>query len=306
MLEHKRDGLKAFLCLLPAMIILAVFSFWPIIYSFAMSFMSGWNIILGEGIVFSGLTLSYYQGVLRDPVFYAALRNTAILVVVSVPLSIVIALGISVALNSIKRLQGFFQTIFFLPYVTNTIALGMVFSLLFRRDNGLINALLNLVGLTPVNWKFTGATYGAALTVLLTYTIWNALAFKILIFMSGLQSVDKQYYQAAQVDATPRWRVFWRITVPMISPMIAYVTITSFIGAFKSYTSVIAIFNGNFGPPGNPNMLITLVGYIYQYLSSTASVTLYPRAAAASVVLLLIILFFTVIQLYISKKRVYY
>ena len=306
MLEHKRDGLLAFLCLLPAMIILGVFSFWPIIYSFIMSFLDGFNIILGEGIVSSGLTLSYYQKIIKDPVFWASLKNTAILVLVSVPLSIIISLGISVGLNSIKRLQAFFQTIFFLPYVTNTIALGMVFSLLFRRDNGLINALLDFIGIAPVNWKFTGATYGEALTVLITYTIWSALAYKILIFMSGLQSVDKQYYQADQVDATPRWRVFWRITVPMISPMIAYVTITSFIGAFKSYTSVIALFNGNFGPPGNPKMLITIVGYIYQYISSTASVTLYPRAAAASVILLFIILFFTVIQLYISKKRVYY
>lgn len=306
MLEYKKDHWKALIALAPAFIILSIFSFYPLFNSFSLAFMDGYNLILGEGPVYTGWTVKNFLYIFQDPIFYQAITNTLIIVVISVPLSIAFALLISISLNSIKKLQGLFQTIFFLPYVTNTIALGLVFSTLFNKQFGLINYLLSFFGQQAINWKGAGASYGSGLFVLMTYTIWDSLAFKIIIFLAGLQNIDKQYYQAAQIDGTSKWRVFWKITVPMLSPMIAYVTITSFIGSFKTYSSVIAIFNGNFGPAGNDTMLITVVGYIYKFIGVQAAAYTWPRAAAGSVILFAIILVFTILQLWVSKKKVVY
>ena len=291
---------------------MAIFTFYPIIKTFIVAFLEGYTLYGDVSIKFG---LGNFVEVFKDPLFWRSLRNTALMVVISVPISVVVALLISVALNSIKKLQGVYQTIFFLPYVTNTIALGLVFSVLFS-NNGLVNSVLEMFGAHPRAWiqTWTGdggnagyyeVTYGRALFVIMMYTIWNSLAFKILVFLSGLQSIDKQYYQAAQIDATPRWRVFTKITVPLLSPMIAYITITSFIGAFKAYTSVIAVLGGGFGPPiqGKENMLITIVGYIYGKLDNP---NLYGIAAAGSLILFGIILLITLVQLQISKKRVHY
>lgn len=246
---------------------------------------------------------------MTDDLFWKALRNTAIIVAVSVPLTVIIGLAIAVALNSIKRLRGFFQTIFFLPYVTNTIALGMVFATLFHQNYGLVNKLFGTIGFAWINGTTstgtTNVTFWSALVVLVAYTVWDGLAFKIIVFLSGLQSIDKQYYQAAQIDATPKWRVFTKITVPLLSPMILYITITSFIGAFKAYSSVIAIFGtGTYGPAGESNLMITVVGYIYDKMEVGG--TPYGTAAAASLILFFIILLITILQLQISKKRVHY
>lgn len=315
MLEFKRDHWKGYMYLLPALVFMAIFTFYPIIKTFITAFLEGYS-IYGDSQFKLGLGNFIY--VFNDELFWRALGNTALMVIVSVPVSVIIALLISVALNSIKKLQGFFQTVFFLPYVTNTIALGLVFSVLFS-NNGLINAIIEWFGGTPrawiTNWQGQGAvpgydtvTYWRGIFVISMYTIWNSLAFKILVFLSGLQSIDKQYYQAAQIDATPRWRVFTKITVPLLSPMIAYVTITSFIGAFKAYTSVIAIYGETFGPPGQEteNMYITIVGYIYQKLHHSRGADLFSVAAAASLILFGIILLITLVQLQVSKKRVHY
>ena len=191
-----------------------------------------------------------------------AFRNTMILTFVSVPLSVMIALLISVGLNSIKRLQGFFQTIFFLPYVTNVIAIGLVFRLMFNYDYGIINTIIGWFGIGPVHWMDTQATYVEAMSVVIIYSIWMGLPFKIMVFLSGLQSIDRQYYQAAKIDSTPKWRVFFRITVPLLSPMIMYITITSFMGAFKAYESVLAVFPKG-GTVKEPNSLKTVIWYIY-------------------------------------------
>ena len=322
MIEYKKDGWRAALALAPMMLFMLVFTFWPIINSFIWAFLDdfsygGRSISHGElggyrlitGGTFIKVGIANFKTVLTDPLFWHALRNTAIIVVVSVPLTVIIGLGIAVALNSIKKLRGFFQTIFFLPYVTNTIALGMVFATLFHQNYGLVNKLFNMVGFAWINGTtatgVTEVTFASALVVLTVYTVWNGLAFNIIFFLSGLQSIDKQYYQEAQVDATPRWRVFTKITVPLLSPMILYITITSFIGAFKAYSSVIAIFGtGRYGPAGNSNLMITVVGYIYDKMDVGG--TPYGVAAAASLILFFIILIITLLQLQISKKRVHY
>ena len=243
-----------------------------------------------------------------------------IIVFVSVPLSIILSLVIAVALNSVKSLQKFFQTIFFLPYVTNTIAIGMVFSVMFESNQGLVNTIISFFGGEGVNWlggnkdnkwlfefakdnKWFNSQYFTSLIVLLVYIVWNSLPFKILILLSALQSVDKQYYQAAQIDGTSKMRTFMKITVPLLSPQIFYLLITSFIGAFKEYTSVVAIFGENASSVGERNNMATVVWYIYRKLKEGGDA---GAASAGAVVLFIIILIFTLINNYVSKKRVHY
>lgn len=340
MLEYKKDGWKALLALAPTLILMAVFTFYPIINTLVTAFMEGYTFnvwqdtlyakgwfqnfgkhiasgsydeygnLISEDTYFIGIGFGNFVAVFKDPLFWRALRNTSIMVFVTVPITVIIALLISVALNGIKKLQGFFQTIYFLPYVTNTIALGLVFTALFSSKSGLINSILLSLGLNAIPWVRalgeTPPTELAAFFVLMIYSIWNGLAFKIMVFLSGMQSIDKQYYQAAQIDATPRKRVFSRITVPLLSPMIAYITITSFIGAFKIYSSVISLFRGRYGPASNPNMLITMVGYTYDALKNMSTRGELARASASALILFAIIMVITLVQLYVSKKRVHY
>lgn len=312
MLEYKKDGWKVAVCLAPTLLLMSVFTFWPIINSFIMAFLNDYS-FSGQledihdfawimGGTFKSVGIENFIVVFKDKVFWRAMFNTSVMVFISVPITVILGLLISVFLNSIKKLQGVFQTIFFLPYVTNTIALGLVFGSVFHKEYGLVNKLFNIVG---TSWVNSGTTWWRAMVVLMVYTVWNGLAFKILVFLSGLQSIDKQYYQAAQVDATPRWRVFFKITVPLLSPMILYITITSFIGAFKAYSSVIAIFgNGQYGPQGNDKLLITIVGYIYDSLREQGMP--FGVASAGSLILFGIILLITALQFQVSKKRVHY
>jgi multiple sugar transport system permease protein len=303
MLEE-RNNLKAWLYLSPALVLLAIFTFYPLFNAFYLVFLKDFNYLLRE---FDGYTLlGNFSYVVRNPNFKQAMINTFFIVFVSVPVSVMIALFVSVALNSIKRLQGFFQTIYFLPYVTNAIAVGMAFAFIFHQDYGLINTFLGWFNVNPINWVGTGASWGNAMFSLLVYTVWGGLAFKIMIFLSGLQSIDKQYYDAARVDSTPRRRVFTKITVPLLSPMILYIVITSFIGAFKAYSTVIGMFGVGLGPAGNPKSMITMVALVYDALEHTGSIGAISEAAAASIILFSITLIFTIIQMWVSKKRVHY
>lgn len=306
MLERE-SNFKAWLYLAPALTLLGVFTFYPLFNSFYLAFLEGYN-YLKPIKEFTGYTLfGNFQEVLTDPLFHQALKNTFIIVFVSVPISVIVALFIAVALNGIRKLQGTFQTIFFLPYVTNAIAVGMAFAFIFNTKYGLINQFLGWFGVEPVKFVTLGATWGTSMIALLVYTVWGGLAFKIMVFLSGLQSIDKQYYDAAKVDATPRGRVLRRITIPLLSPMIAYITITSFIGAFKAYRTVIGMFGATLAPPGilPRDSLITIVGYIYNYVYEPAPGAI-SIAAASAVILFVITLLFTFVQMWVSKKRVHF
>lgn len=309
MLEWKKDWWKALLCLAPCLIILGIFTFYPIIKTFIVSFFPSYNYLRDT---FGSFGFDSYVKVLTDDVFWRAMFNTVIMVVVSVPLSILIALLITVLLNSIKKLQGVYQVIFFLPYVTNGMAFGLVFSTIFSpMDYGLVNTIINALGGSSVAWTGTAEMipYWAGIVVITIYAIWNGLAFKILVFLGGLQAIDKQYYQAAQVDATPKGRVFTKITVPLLSPMILYITITSLMGAFKSYSSVVALFGEDMGN-AQDETFITAVGYIYKYFNqvttSSRGATLLSQASAAALILFVFILIITFVQMWANKKKVHY
>ncbi|MBS7353846.1 MAG: sugar ABC transporter permease [Solobacterium sp.] len=291
----ERNNLKAWFYLLPAIIFLGVFLVYPLFDVLIYSFEEGYNFASGTSM---GTGLYNYSYVLHDPYFLSALKNTFILVIITVPLSTVLALLISLALSSIKKLQELFQTIYFLPYVTNTLAVGLVFMILFKKtpySDGLINLLLNVLGMNSID--FIEGPYWAKMFVLCFYTVWIVLPFKILILTSALASVNKDYYNAAKIDGTSRTRVFFKITLPMILPMVFYLIITGFIGAFKAYSDVVAIFGTDLNAAG----MNTIVGYIYDMLYGTSGG--YPSfASAAAIILFVIVLTITVINLMVSRR----
>ena len=295
---NKRN-FKGWLYLLPAMLFLGIFMVYPLIDVFIYSFEEGYN---SASQTYYGTGMYNYSYVLHDPYFLQALRNTFILVVITVPLSTLLALLISVALSSVKALKKLFQTIYFLPYVTNTLAVGLVFMILFKKtaySDGLINLVLKLFGQGPVD--FIDGPYWAKMLVLCIYTIWIVMPFKVLILTSALASVNQNYYNAARVDGTSRFRIFIRITLPMISPTVFYLIITGFIGAFKAYSDAVALFGTDLNAAG----MNTIVGYVYDMLYGNGGG--YPSyASAAAVLLFVIVLTITCINLLVSKKHVYY
>lgn len=292
-------NIKGWLYLLPAFIFIAVFMIYPLVDVLIYSFEEGYNFASGESL---GIGTYNYQYVLRDPYFIQALKNTFILVIITVPLSTIIALIISLGLSKINFIKKAYQTIFFLPYVTNTLAVGLVFMILFKKTpytDGLVNLIITTLGGNAID--FIDGHYAAKMFVLCIYTIWVVMPFKILIFTSALASVDKTYYQAASIDGTPQNRVFWKITLPMISPTIAYLTITGFIGAFKAYSDAVALFGTDLNTAG----MNTIVGYVYDMLYGDGGG--YPSfASAAAIILFCIVLTITCINLIVSKKHVTY
>ncbi len=296
---NKKNDLKGWLYLLPALLFVGVFMVYPLIDVLVYSIEEGYNFASQE---YFGIGLYNYSYVLHDPYFLQALKNTFILVIITVPLSTGIALLISLALNSIGKLKDLFQTIFFLPYVTNTLAVGLVFMILFKKtaySEGLINLLLNSFGFSSID--FIEGPYWAKMFVLCFYTIWVVLPFKILILTSALASVNKDYYNVARVDGTSKWRIFYKITLPMISPSLFYLIITGFIGAFKAYSDVVALFGIDLNAAG----MNTIVGYVYDMLYGNSGG--YPSfASAAALILFLIVLTITMINLMVSKKNVHY
>ena len=295
----KDNNKLAWLYLLPALLFIIAFLVYPLIDVLIYSFEEGYNSASQHSYGTGFYNFSY---VLHDQYFLQAVKNTLILVFITVPLSTIISLLISVALSSIKRLRKLFQTIYFLPYVTNTLAVGLVFMVLFNPtpySDGLVNSLLGLFGMSPVD--FIDGPYFAKMLVLCIYTIWVVMPFKILIFTSALASVKEDYYRAARIDGTSRLRIFTKITLPMISPTVFYLVITGFIGAFKAYSDAVALFGTNL----NAAEMNTIVGYVYDMLYGDGGG--YPSyASAAAVILFIIVLTITCINLIVSKKKVHY
>lgn len=291
----QKNNLKAWLYLAPAIIFLFVFMVYPLVDVLVYSFEEGYN---SASQMSYGIGLYNYSYVLHDTYFLQAIKNTLILVIITVPLSTTLALLISLALSNVKKLKELYQTIFFLPYVTNTLAVGLVFMILFKKTaytNGMVNVLLG------TNIDFIDGPYWAKMFILCFYTIWVVLPFKILILTSALASVPENLYKAAKVDGTSRFRIFTKITLPMISPTIFYLVITGFIGAFKAYSDVVALFGTNLNACG----MNTIVGYIYDMLYGDGGG--YPSfASSAALILFAIVLTITVINLLFSKKKVVY
>lgn len=292
----KKNSLRPWLYLLPAIAFLGLFMVYPLVDVFVYSFEEGYN---SASQTYFGTGFYNYSYVLHDPYFLQAVKNTFLIVMITVPVSTAFALMISLGLSSLKKLQELYQTIYFLPYVTNTLAVGLVFMILFKRtaySEGLVNLLIRFFGGSSVD--FIDGPYWAKMFVMCFYTVWVVLPFKILILTSALASVNQDYYRAARIDATPKWRIFFRITLPMISPMIFYLVITGFIGAFKAYSDEVALFGTDLNSAG----MNTIVGYIYDMLYGNSGG--YPSyASAAAILLFAIVLTITCINLLFSRKN---
>ncbi len=312
MVDSKQQW-KAWIYLLPAIVLLLIFTVWPIINTVRIAFLENYSPLGAQGGQTFSFGFSNFVSVVKYKGFIDCLKNTVLLTIITVPISCFLALLVSVFLNSIPKFSKLFQTIYFLPYVTNSIAIGMVFAMMFNivglnptgndaQSWGIINNIIMAFGAKPINWINQGSSYAANIAVMSIYIVWNALPFKILILLGGLQSVNKQYYDAAKIDGASKGRVFWKITVPLLSPMIAYVIITGFMGGFKEYSSIIGVFGENMGPAGGKERLNTMVGYVYAQISQDN----YGKASAAALILFAIILVVTLINLYVSKKKVHY
>ena len=295
----EKNNLKGWLYLLPAIAFLGVFMVYPLVDVLIYSMEEGYNFASQTYFGIGGYNYAY---VLHDPYFLQVLKNTFILVVITVPVSTGLALAVSLGLNSIKKLRELYQTIYFLPYVTNTLAVGLVFMILFKQTpytDGLANLVLGWFGVAPID--FISGPYWAKMLVLCVYTVWVVLPFKVLILTSALASVDETYYNAAKIDGTSRMRIFAKITLPMISPTLFYLIITGFIGAFKAYSDAVALF----GTDLNASEMNTIVGYIYDMLYGNSGG--YPSyASAAAMILFVIVLTITCINLLVSRKHVHY
>ena len=294
-----KQNRKGWLYLLPALVFLGLFLVYPLVDVMIYSLEEGFNF---ASQTHRGVGLGNFSYVLRDPYFLQAVKNTFILVIITVPLSTGLALLISLGLSSIRKLRELYQTVYFLPYVTNTLAVGLVFMILFKKtpySDGLVNLLLSWFGAGPVD--FIDGPYWAKMLVLCVYTVWIVMPFKILILTSALASVNPMYYSAARIDGTPKWRVFTRITLPMISPTVFYLVITGFIGAFKAYSDAVALFGVDLNAAG----MNTIVGYVYDMLYGDSGG--YPSyASAAAMILFAIVLTITCINLLVSRKHVHY
>ena len=295
----KKSKLKGWLYLLPAIVFLGIFMVYPLVDVFVYAFQEGFNF---ASQTYKGVGWYNFGYVLRDPFFLQAVKNTFIIVIITVPVSTGLALLISLGLNSIKPLKNLFQTVYFLPYVTNTLAVGLVFMILFKKTaytDGLVNLIINWFGSESID--FIDGPYWAKMFVMCFYTVWVVMPFKILILTSALASVNEDYYKAAKIDGTSKSRIFFRITLPMISPMIFYLVITGFIGAFKAYSDEVAIFGTDLNVAG----MNTIVGYVYDMLYGDSGG--YPSfASAAALILFVIVLTITVINLMASRKNVHY
>jgi len=295
----EKNNHKAWLYLLPAVAFLGIFMVYPLIDVFIYSMEEGFNFASQSGF---GVGIYNYQYVLRDPYFLQAVKNTFLLVIITVPVSTGLALLIALGLSSIQKLRDLYQTVYFLPYVTNTLAVGLVFMILFKQTpytDGMVNLLISWFGGEAVD--FIDGPYWAKIFVLCFYTVWVVLPFKILILTSALASVDQTYYNAARLDGTPRLRMFTRITLPLISPTVFYLIITGFIGAFKAYSDAVALFGTDLNAAG----MNTIVGYVYDMLYGNSGG--YPSyASAAAIILFAIVLTITCINLLVSRKHIHY
>lgn len=320
MVRKKRTGkplsytCAAYIYLLPAFLLMAAFIIYPAVNTIITSFKYDYKFLTGDFLRFS---MEHYREIFHDPVFLRASKNTLFMGFVCVPCSMLLSLGVALLLNGSKRFQELLATLYYLPQVTNVIAAGFVFALIFNNNYGLLNTVLGWFGVEPVAW-ITGKgiagdpalytqSYLRCLFILFCYSMWNGLSLKVILFLGGLKGINQQYYQAAQLDGTSRWRVLKKITLPLLSPTMLYVYITSSITAFKAYTAVVALFGNGFGPAGdNSKMMITLVGYIIDKLGSYIEPGAVSLASAAAVILLAAIMLLTGLQMKLTERRVHY
>lgn len=282
---------RAFLYLLPALSVIAVFQFYPVLKSFFMGFYTKFD-YLTDTVEAVGLDNFLY--VLKDPEFVLAMRNTAVFAVISVPLGIITALVFALILNSNIRFQKFFRSAYFLPFVTSTTAVAVVWRWMLNKDYGMVNALLSVLGMPKVAW-LTDAQM--TIPILIVLSVWKGLGYKIIILLAALQGVDERYVKAGRMDGAGSFRRICHIILPILRPTILFLSVTSLIGAFKIFDEVYIMYGQK---PGPLQSGLTIVYYIFDKFYRHWEFT---TASAAAFLLFLVILFFTLLQFLFSSER---
>lgn len=305
--------------LAPAMTILAVFHFYPVFYAFYIS-LHRWRI---RKQAFIGL--ENYQSALHDKEFWQAFLNTTWFAIITVPVTMAVALTLAYLLFQKVKFLGFFRTLYFLPYVTSAVAAAAVWSWVFSTRNGVANELLARIGIGPQRWlqeprglfelvasglhlPWPGWLDGPSLAlVAITVTqIWHNLGFQIVIFLVGLGGVSKELYEAARVDGANERQLFFRITLPVISPTIFLIAVISTIDAFKAFTPIYVMSTqANVGgKPGGPlGMTETTVVYVINQIFGASR---YGYGAAVAMFLFAVIMALTLFQTWVSRRWVRY
>jgi multiple sugar transport system permease protein len=287
------DSALAYLFLLPTLLVLGTFVFYPVISAFLVS-LTDWDPLARSGAY---IGLANYTEIFKDPIFWKAVKNTLIYVLGTVPPQILLALGVAMLLNKGLKFRSFYRLAFFTPYVTTVVAISMVWAWIFHEQWGLLNYMLGWFGVAPQKWLFDPKW---TMFTIIIMSIWKTLGYTAVIFLAGLQNVDKELYNAAKVDGANEGQQFWNITWPMISPTTFFITITTLIGAFKVFTEIFVLYGGQ---PGPQRAGITIVFYIYEKAWSDHR---FGYASAAAYVLFFMVLAVTLFQLWYAKKRVYY
>lgn len=292
--KNLKSFVKGIMYIAPALVLLLIFNIYPIIKSFDMSFYTRYNYY--KDIVYArGLDNFYY--IFSDKEFLIAMKNTFIYVLYVMPISIILSLIIAILLNSNIKFRGFFRTVYFTPFITSTVAISMVWRWMYHADHGILNYLLQVIGLSPVKWLSDPKW---AMPSLIILSVWKSLGYNIVIFLAGLQNIDEQYNLAAKLDGANKWERIKNITVPLLSPTIFFVCIMTLISSFKVFGEIFALFDKQ---PGPLNTCLTMVYYIYNKFYNQYQ---YGIASAAVFVLFIIISLFNFIQFYIGKKKVEY
>lgn len=286
----KNQNIKGWFYILPALIILSIFSIYPIIQSFTMGFYAEFDYLKGE--VYK-IGIDNFQYVLSDENLYIALRNTFLYVVLSVPISIIVSLVLATLLNSKIKFMKFFRSVYFLPFVTSTVAISMVWRWMLHGDYGLINSILQCFNISKLQF-LTQPEY--TIPILVVLSVWKGMGYKVIILLAGLQSIDEQYYLAAKIDGASKFQRFKNITCPLLLPTLFFILITSIISGFKIFDEVFILYDQKTGPLKSG---LTIVYYIFNKFYREWQFT---NAAAASFILFLIIFVFTIIQLIMSNK----
>jgi multiple sugar transport system permease protein len=289
-----KSSLKAYLYLLPAVAVIGVFVIYPLIKSFFMSFYVKYDYFKDKVYVYG---IDNYKTVLSDPVFWHAMRNTMIFVIGVVPISIIISILIALMLNSKIKFGGLFRTCFFMPYVTSLVAVSIVWRWIYHKDYGILNYFLGIFGVHPIAWLDNPDVSMIALIIL---SIWKNIGYNVIIFLAGLQTIDKQYELAAQIDGAHYFKRVWNIVIPLLSPTTFFVAIVSVIGSFKIFDEVYALFNSGGGMAGPSDSALTVVFYIFRKFYGEWN---FGVASAASFILFLVIMVFTVAQFCYARKR---
>lgn len=295
------DTGQAYLYLLPTLIVLGIFVFYPFFNAFNLSFHKVYVAKqVGDRVIpfyMEFVGFDNFNRLFNDRYFIKAIKQTSLYVGVSVPITIGLALILATFLNEGLRLRPFYRLSYFMPYITPVVAISLVWQWIYNWKHGLLNYFLGFFGIDLINW-LNDKRY--ALLAVIIMNVWRFVGYQAIILLAGMQGIDKMYYDAAKVDGATGIQAWRKITLPLLTPQIFFVFIISLIGSFKIFEEVFILFSGT---PGPLSSAMTMVYYIFDQGFNRFH---FGRAAAASVILFAIIFVLTLFQMTVTQRRVHY